>query len=41
MPSVRTRSREQISRRGAPHLGFEREKGEVDGLGESWDEERV
>jgi uncharacterized protein involved in copper resistance len=41
LPSVKTRAREQISREGAPHLGFGREKSEVDGLDECWDEERV
>jgi hypothetical protein len=38
MPSVGLRAREQISRRGAPHLGFEGEIGEVEGWDVSWDE---
>jgi hypothetical protein len=40
LPSVkREREREHISRKGAPKLGFRREKCEMDGLDERWDGE--
>ena len=37
LPSVKSRARAPISKRGAPHLGFELRIEELDGWDVSWD----